>query len=225
MVVVAERPRVVAAAPMARAEQPGHAVQQAGKRLLDIAGAGAALCALSPLLVASALAVKLTSPGPTLYRWPIAGQHGRPLVSYKFRTMVVHADALKASLLAQNEMRGPVFKMRNDPRVTRIGKLLRKLSIDELPQLVSVLTGDLSLVGPRPPLQSEYVHFTPEQRGKLQVKPGLTCLWQISGRNRIVDFEEWLALDLAYIRDWNLLLDLKILLATIPAVLRGAGAS
>ncbi|HEY8744492.1 MAG TPA: sugar transferase, partial [Chloroflexota bacterium] len=174
---------------------------------------------------ASALAIKLTSPGPTLYRWPVVGQGGRPLVSYKFRTMVINADALKADLLAQNEMRGPVFKMKNDPRVTRIGKLLRKLSIDELPQLVSVLQGDLSLVGPRPPLQSEYRHFTPEQRRKLQVKPGLTCLWQISGRNRIVDFEEWLALDLAYIRDWNLLLDIKILLATIPAVLRGAGAS
>jgi lipopolysaccharide/colanic/teichoic acid biosynthesis glycosyltransferase len=225
MAAVAERPGAVAALPVAPAEQPGHAVQQAGKRLLDIVGASCALCALSPLLFASALAIKLTSPGPTLYRWPVVGQGGRPLVSYKFRTMVINADALKADLLAQNEMRGPVFKMKNDPRVTRIGKLLRKLSIDELPQLVSVLQGDLSLVGPRPPLQSEYRHFTPEQRRKLQVKPGLTCLWQISGRNRIVDFEEWLALDLAYIRDWNLLLDIKILLATIPAVLRGAGAS
>jgi lipopolysaccharide/colanic/teichoic acid biosynthesis glycosyltransferase len=122
-------------------------------------------------------------------------------------------------------MRGPVFKMKNDPRVTRIGRLLRKTSIDELPQLVSVLRGDLSLVGPRPPLQSEYRHFTPLPRRKLEVTPGLTCLWQVRGRNRIVDFEEWLAMDLAYIRDWNLLLDLKILLATIPAVLRGSGAS
>jgi lipopolysaccharide/colanic/teichoic acid biosynthesis glycosyltransferase len=139
--------------------------------------------------------------------------------------MVANADDLKADLIARNEMRGPVFKMKNAPRVTRIGRLLRKTSIDELPQLVSVLRGDLSLVGPRPPLQSEYRHFTPLQRRKLEVTPGLTCLWQVRGRNRIVDFEEWLAMDLAYIRDWNLLLDLKILLATIPAVLRGSGAS
>jgi lipopolysaccharide/colanic/teichoic acid biosynthesis glycosyltransferase len=139
--------------------------------------------------------------------------------------MVANADDLKADLIARNEMRGPVFKMKNAPRVTRIGRLLRKTSIDELPQLVSVLRGDLSLVGPRPPLQSEYRHFTPLQRRKLEVTPGLTCLWQVRGRNRIVDFEEWLAMDLAYILDWNLLLDLKILLATIPAFLRGSGAS
>lgn len=198
---------------------------RAAKRLLDVLIAAIVLLASSPILVGSALAIKATSLGPVLYRWPIVGQGGRPLRSYKFRTMVVNADDLKASLLAQNEMRGPVFKMKNDPRVTRIGRLLRKLSIDELPQLVSVLIGDLSLVGPRPPLQSEYRQFTPEQRQKLLVKPGMTCLWQVQGRNRIVDFDEWLALDLAYIRDWSLWLDIKILLATIPAVLRGSGAS
>lgn len=204
---------------------PRRAWERAAKRLLDIIGATAALAASSPLLVAAALAIKLSSPGPLLYRWPIAGRGGRPLRSYKFRTMVVDADALKADLLARNEMRGPVFKLADDPRVTRIGKVLRKLSVDELPQLVSVLAGDLSLVGPRPPLQSEYARFTPAQRRKLLVTPGLTCLWQVGGRNRIADFEEWLALDLHYIRHWSLGLDLKILLRTIPAVLRGAGAS
>lgn len=188
-------------------------------------GAGATLAGCSPLLVAAALAVKLTSPGPLLYRWPIVVRGGRHIRSYKFRTMVVNADALKEQLLVRNEMRGPVFKMRDDPRITRAGKLLRKLSIDELPQLVSVLIGDLSLAGPRPPLQSEYAHFTPEQRRKLVAKPGLTCLWQVSGRNRIVDFDDWLALDLQYIREWNLWLDIRILLRAIPAVLRGAGAS
>ncbi|MGI8915524.1 MAG: sugar transferase [Chloroflexota bacterium] len=200
-------------------------LERAAKRVLDLVGAGATLAGCSPLLVAAALAIKLTAPGPILYRWPIVVQGGRPVRSYKFRTMVPNADALKAQLLERNEMRGPVFKMQNDPRVTRIGTLLRRLSIDELPQLVSVLNGDLSLVGPRPPLQSEYRHFTVGQRGKLQVKPGLTGLWQVSGRNRISDFEEWLALDFAYIRDWSLLLDLKILLATVPAVLHGAGAA
>lgn len=199
--------------------------QVATKRALDIAGALAGLTVTSPLLVAATLAIKLSSPGPVLYRWKIAGQYGRPLTSYKLRTMVVNADALKAQLLAQNEMRGPVFKLRRDPRVTRIGRILRKTSIDELPQLVSVLKGELSLVGPRPPLQTEYAQFSTVQRQKLAVKPGLTCLWQISGRNQIADFDAWLALDLEYIQRWNLLLDLEILLKTVPAVLRGAGAS
>ena len=199
--------------------------QLAVKRLIDVAGAAALLVLLSPILAAAAVLVKATSPGPLLYRWRIAGQRGVPLVSYKFRTMVVNADALKAALLAQNEMSGPVFKLKRDPRVTRGGRLLRKLSIDELPQLVSVLKGDLSLVGPRPPLYSEYVHFTGTQRQKLLVKPGMTGRWQVSGRNNISDFDEWLALDFAYIQDWSLWEDLKILLATVPAVLRGSGAS
>ena len=203
----------------------GQQLGRVAKRLLDILGAGATLVGCSPLFVAAALAVRLTSPGPILYRWPIVVQGGRGLRSYKFRTMVVNADALKAELLARNEMSGPVFKMTDDPRVTRIGKLLRRTSIDELPQLISVLQGDLSLVGPRPPLQSEYALFTPEQRRKLAVKPGLTCLWQVRGRNRIADFDEWLALDLEYIRDWSLWLDIKILLCTIPAVLGRGGAS
>jgi lipopolysaccharide/colanic/teichoic acid biosynthesis glycosyltransferase len=200
-------------------------MQRTIKRGIDIIGATVLLAAGSPLLVGAGLAIKATSPGPLFYRWRVVGLGGRPLVSYKLRTMVVNADALKASLLVQNEMRGPVFKMAHDPRVTRIGKLLRKTSIDELPQLWSVLKGDLSLVGPRPPLQTEYAAFNTWQRQKMRVKPGMTCLWQVRGRNTIADFDDWVALDLEYIRTWSLLTDLKILLATIPAVLRGGGAS
>jgi lipopolysaccharide/colanic/teichoic acid biosynthesis glycosyltransferase len=139
--------------------------------------------------------------------------------------MVPNADALKARLMASNEMSGPVFKMRRDPRITAIGRFLRKFSLDELPQLWSVLKGDMSLVGPRPPLQSEYTVFTEQQKRKLEVKPGITCLWQISGRNDISDFDDWVRLDLQYIRDWSLWLDIKVLLLTIPAVLRGRGAA
>ena len=199
--------------------------QRSGKRLMDIVVAGGALIALSPVLAAIALTIKATSPGPILYRWRVVGQAGRPFAGYKFRTMVVNADTLKPRLLAANEMTGPVFKMRNDPRITPVGRVLRKYSLDELPQLWSVLKGDMSLVGPRPPLQTEYAHFTERQKQKLAVKPGITCLWQISGRNNIWDFDEWIRLDLAYIENWSLWLDLKILLKTIPAVLSHRGAS
>lgn len=194
------------------------------KRWLDIALSATALLVTSPVLVAAGIGVKASSPGPMLYRWRIVGERGRPLTSYKFRTMVPGADALKATLLQQNEMSGPVFKMKDDPRVTRFGRILRKTSIDELPQLWSVLKGELSLVGPRPPLQSEYLHFTLQQRQKLAVKPGITCLWQVNGRNVVAEFDQWLAMDLEYIQNWTLWLDVKVLLATIPAVLRGVGA-
>jgi lipopolysaccharide/colanic/teichoic acid biosynthesis glycosyltransferase len=197
--------------------------QLALKRLLDVVGAGALLVLLSPFLVIIALAIKLTSPGPVFYRWRVVGQGGRPFTGYKFRTMVVNADELKAQLLAQNEMQGPVFKIRDDPRITRVGRFLRKFSLDELPQLWSVLKGDMSLVGPRPPLQSEYEHFTNFQRQKLAVKPGMTCLWQIYGRNEIQSLDEWVRLDLEYIRRRSLWLDLQILCLTIPAIIRGTG--
>jgi len=180
---------------------------------------------LSPLLAAIAAAVRLTSEGPILYPWRVAGQGGRPFTGYKFRTMVPNADALKADLMGRNEMSGPVFKIKGDPRITPIGRILRKFSLDELPQLWSVLKGDMSLVGPRPPLQTEYQHFTERQKSKLAVKPGITCLWQISGRNEIADFDDWVQLDLQYIQHWSLWLDLKILLLTVPAVLRGRGAA
>ncbi len=206
-----------------RAERRGP--QQAAKRLLDVAAAGSGLLALSPLLAGIAAGIKLTSPGPVWYRWPVVGKHGRPLKhTYKFRTMVVNADALKAQLRQFNEKTGPVFKMKNDPRVTPIGRVLRKYSLDELPQLWAVLMGEMSLVGPRPPLQSEFEQFTDAQKQKLAVKPGITGLWQVSGRSEIPDFDTWVQLDLEYIERWSLWLDLKILLRTVPAVLRGAGA-
>jgi lipopolysaccharide/colanic/teichoic acid biosynthesis glycosyltransferase len=195
------------------------------KRALDVALAATLLVLFLPLLCAIGLAVRLSSEGPIFYRWRVVGQGGRPFTGYKFRTMVADADALKARLQGANEMSGPVFKIRSDPRVTPVGRFLRRSSLDELPQLWSVLKGDMSLVGPRPPLQSEFPHFTPWQRQKLLVKPGITCLWQVRGRSQISDFDEWVRLDLEYIERWSLWLDLKILLLTIPAVLLARGAS
>lgn len=203
----------------------GNRQQRALKRAADITIAGMGLVVLAPLFALLALAVKVTSPGPILYRWPVVGLGGRHLISYKFRSMVANADELKEELSAQNEMTGPMFKMKNDPRVTGVGRIMRKFSLDELPQLWSVFKGDMSLVGPRPPLQKEYALFSPWQKQKLFVKPGITCLWQVSGRNEIHDFDEWIQLDLAYIRDWSLWLDINILLKTIPAVFRSRGAS
>jgi len=197
--------------------------QRAVKRALDVVIAAGVLILSSPALLVIALVIKLTSPGRVLYPWRVVGQGGRPFRGYKFRTMVENADQMKTELLEQNEMRGPVFKLAADPRVTPFGRALRKFSFDELPQLWSVLKGDMSLVGPRPPLASEYAQFTAYQKQKLAVKPGLTCLWQISGRNEIRDLDEWVRLDLQYIQHWSLWLDLKILLLTIPAVLRGTG--
>jgi len=197
--------------------------QSTVKRAVDFLVASCALVVLSPILAGIAVGVKLSSPGSVFYRWRVVGQGGHPFTGYKFRTMVENADVLKAGLLAQNEMRGPVFKMQDDPRITPFGRVLRKYSLDELPQLWSVVKGDMSLVGPRPPLQSEYKSFTSYQKQKLAVKPGLTCLWQISGRNEIRDLDEWVRLDLEYIKHWSLWLDLKILLATVSTVLRGTG--
>lgn len=193
------------------------------KRGIDVAGSGSLLLVLSPVLLILAVIVKMDSPGAILYRWRVVGQGGRPFLSYKFRSMVANADALKSQLESSNEMTGPVFKVTSDPRVTRAGKWMRRYSLDELPQLYSVLKGDMSLVGPRPPLLSEYLRFSAFQRKKLQVKPGITCLWQISGRNRISDFDQWVRLDLEYIRHWSLWLDLKILLRTVAAVCSGSG--
>ena len=194
------------------------------KRLTDIVAGMLLLALLSPLLIVVALAVVATSGLPVLYRWRVVGLGGRPFTGFKFRTMVKNADQLKTALVEHNEMTGPVFKVRDDPRVTPVGRVLRKYSLDELPQLWSVLKGDMSLVGPRPPLQSEWLHFEEWQRRKLSVKPGMTCLWQISGRNEINDFDEWVKLDLEYIDNWSLWLDIKILLKTIPAMLFGRGA-
>jgi len=202
-----------------------YSIQRIIKRLADVMIAGSLLVLLSPLLGAIALIVRHTSGSPVLYRWQVVGQYGLPFTSYKYRTMVPNADELKPLLMANNTMGGPVFKMPDDPRITPVGRLLRRYSLDELPQLWSVLKGDMSLVGPRPPLQSEYARFTEAQRQKLAVRPGITCLWQVSGRNNVQDFDEWVRLDTQYIREWSLWLDFKILLRTIPAVVRATGAS
>ena len=193
------------------------------KRSLDVAVAGTALVLLSPLLILIMIVVRLTSPGPMFYRWRVVGKNGVPFCGYKFRSMYRDADQRKAQLLAENEMSGPVFKMTNDPRVTPLGRFLRKFSLDELPQLWSVVKGDMSLVGPRPPLETEYAQFTPFQKLKLSVKPGITCLWQVEGRNEVKDFDEWVKLDLEYIRSWSLWLDFKILMKTLTAVVVGTG--
>ncbi len=206
------------------ASRPGWRAKLAMKRTLDVLGALLGLVLLSPLLLLVAVLVRATTPGPILHRLEHLGLRGRPFIGYKFRTMVSNADALKAGLLQHNEMSGPVFKMRRDPRVTGLGSFLRKYSLDELPQLWNVLRGDLSLVGPRAPMATEFARFEPWQRAKLAVKPGLTCLWQVNGRSRIKEFDRWVRLDLEYIQNWSLGLDLQILLRTIPAVLRGDGA-
>jgi len=196
------------------------------KRALDCMLSAILLVIFSPLFLLIGLAVKLTDPrAPVLYSWHVLGKNGKPFVGYKFRTMVPNADELKRKMLEFNEMQGPVFKMRNDPRTTNLGRILRKLSLDELPQLYSVLKGDMSLVGPRPPSSKEAEGFEFWQRRKLSVTPGISCLWQINGRNEIHKFSEWVRLDLQYIQTASFLLDLKIILLTIPAVLSARGAS
>ena len=195
------------------------------KQMMDFVGALVLLMIFSPVLLVATLAVKMTSPGPIFFRQQRSGLNGRPFVLYKFRTMVTNAEQLKHELAAMNEMSGPVFKLSNDPRVTRIGRFLRKFSIDEFPQLINVLRGEMSLVGPRPLPVAEVKRFNDlAHRRRLSVKPGLTCLWQISGRNNVKDFKDWVRLDLEYIDNWSLWLDCKILCRTVPVVLVGTGA-
>jgi exopolysaccharide biosynthesis polyprenyl glycosylphosphotransferase len=194
------------------------------KRVLDVAGASMLLAILSPLLLGIGILVKLTSPGPMIFRQERAGFHGRRFWMYKFRTMIAGADRLRPQMEHLNEMSGPVFKVTDDPRLTAAGRILRKMSLDELPQLFNVLVGDMSLVGPRPLPVYEARRIKGEQRRRLAMRPGITGLWQVSGRNA-VDFEEWMRMDLYYVDRWSLALDLKILLRTIPVVLRAEGAS
>jgi lipopolysaccharide/colanic/teichoic acid biosynthesis glycosyltransferase len=201
----------------------GSPARLALKRMIDILGAAILLISLSPLLLILAVVVRLGSPGPIFYRWMVVGRSGMPFLSHKFRSMVSNADDLKAKLEGLNEMTGPVFKVTRDPRITPAGSWMRRYSLDELPQLYSVLKGDMSLVGPRPPLQSEYRLFTDFQKQKVAVKPGITCLWQVSGRNQVNDFDQWVHLDLEYIRRWSLWLDIKILCKTVAAVFSGSG--
>jgi exopolysaccharide biosynthesis polyprenyl glycosylphosphotransferase len=194
------------------------------KRLMDIVGAGGLLLATSPILIAAAIAIKLTSPGPVIFSQARYGYHRRRFRILKLRTMVVNAEVLQAQLEHKNELGGPVFKIKEDPRVTKVGAFLRKTSIDELPQLWNVLMGDMSLVGPRPLAVRDVLKIEDSaQLRRFSVLPGITCIWQMSGRNN-TDFENWIRQDLEYIDTWSLLLDIKILLGTVPAVLWGKGA-
>lgn len=193
------------------------------KRTMDVVIAGIMLVLLLPLMLLTALLIKITMPGPALFSQKRSGRHGKIFNLFKFRSMVVDAEEARSSLEAHNEAEGPVFKMKNDPRITRLGGLLRKFSIDELPQLWNVLKGDMSLVGPRPPLPAEVEKYEPWQRRRLEMRPGLTCIWQVSGRNKIA-FDDWMKLDLYYVDNWSIWLDIKILLRTIPAVLTCEGA-
>src|ERR1700737_1591376 len=203
---------------------PSNETQLAFKRLLDVGVSVLLLTLATPIIVLAAIAIKLTSPGSVLFKQERIGLNGRIFTLYKFRTMIENASQRREEVNHLNQMTGPVFKAAADPRVTTVGRILRKFSLDELPQLWNVLRGDMSLVGPRPPIPEEVRSYHRWHRRRLSMKPGLTCLWQISGRNN-VDFDRWMKLDLQYIDNWSPSLDLKILLRTIPAVLSGRGAS
>ena len=194
------------------------------KRAMDIVGSGVGLILLSPVYLGIALAIKLTSPGPVIFSQTRVGRYGRHFKFYKFRSMYIDAEERKAELLAQNESKdGVIFKMKDDPRITKIGKLLRRTSMDELPQLWNVFIGDMSLVGPRPPVPKEVQEYTLEDRKRLDVIPGITCLWQIMGRSEI-PFHEQVRLDKEYILAQSVWKDIMILLKTVPAILGGKGA-
>jgi exopolysaccharide biosynthesis polyprenyl glycosylphosphotransferase len=195
------------------------------KRVFDFVFSGMLLVLLAPLFFVVAVLVKCTSPGSILFRQTRVGLNKRQFQIYKFRTMVANAEQIQEELLPMNEMAGPVFKISNDPRVTALGRVLRKTSIDELPQLFNVLMGEMSLVGPRAMSLRDYQLFDQDwQRRRFSVKPGITCLWQVNGRSSI-PFEKWMELDMQYIDKWSLWLDFKILARTVPAVLRGTGAA
>jgi exopolysaccharide biosynthesis polyprenyl glycosylphosphotransferase len=199
------------------------AYQEALKRLMDMILASLGLLAALPILLAIAIAIRLDSPGPAIFVQERVGLHGRRFRFFKFRSMFVNAEQRLAELQAQNEIDGPVFKMRNDPRVSRVGTFLRRTSLDELPQLVNVLKGEMSLVGPRPPLPREVEQYRPGDAVRLSVKPGLTCLWQIRGRSN-VGFDKWMEYDREYVRTMSLWLDVQILLRTVWVVVSCRGA-
>lgn len=193
------------------------------KRAIDVVGAIFGLIVLAPIFLIAALAVVFTSPGPALFSQKRVGRKGQEFNCYKFRSMQTDAEDQLEHLSEHNETTGPVFKIRNDPRVTPVGRLLRRSSMDELPQLWNVLRGEMSLVGPRPPIPEEVSQYSMRDLQRLAVKPGITGLWQVSGRSDI-DFDTWVEMDLRYIETWSLALDLKLLLLTIPAVFSGKGA-
>ncbi len=193
------------------------------KRALDLALALITLLLAWPLMLLIALAIRLESPGPVIYRQVRVGRYGRPFIIYKFRTMIEGADALQDTLRPFNEVQGPIFKMRDDPRVTRVGRILRRTSLDELPQIFNILRGEMSWVGPRPAIPEEVAHYEPWHHRRLEALPGLTGLWQVSGRSEL-SFDEMVRLDIYYCENWTFWMDLVILLRTIPAVLSGRGA-
>jgi len=193
------------------------------KRAIDVLGSVVLLLLMLPVLLATALAIRLSSPGPALFTQDRIGKDGRTFRIIKFRSMHAGAHEAKTALAHLNEATSPAFKLRSDPRITRVGRVIRRLSIDEIPQLLNVLRGDMSLVGPRPPLPEEYETYGPRERQRLSVVPGLTCIWQVSGRSD-VDFATWVDMDLEYIEQWTVRRDLQLLLKTIPAVLTGRGA-
>lgn len=194
------------------------------KRGIDIIGAGSGLLLLSPVIAIVSCAVKFTSKGPIFFSQKRVGKNGQLFDMYKFRSMVVNAEELKEKLANQNEMSGPMFKMKDDPRVTKVGKFIRKTSLDELPQLWNVLKGDMSLVGPRPSLPKEVKQFEKWMYKRLTVKPGLTCYWQVSGRNNI-DFQDWMKLDISYVEDRNLWIDIKLIFKTVLVLFGDKNAS
>lgn len=193
------------------------------KKILDIIFSIVLIIIFIPIYAIISILIKFSSKGPILYEWNVIGQNGIPFKSWKFRTMMVNADEIKISLTDKNEMIGPVFKMENDPRITKLGKTLRKYSLDESIQFFSVLRGDMSLVGPRPAGPIELKNYKDWQRRRLSVRPGLTGPWQVSGRNKVNHFDDWVKLDLEYIDNWSIWLDVKILFKTIPAAFKGTG--
>jgi lipopolysaccharide/colanic/teichoic acid biosynthesis glycosyltransferase len=193
------------------------------KRCLDVVVAGLALVLLLPLFVAVAIAIKLDAPGPVIFRQMRAGRGARPFVFYKFRSMFVDAEQRRAELEARNEKDGPIFKIHDDPRITRVGRALRRWSIDELPQMWNILKGDISLVGPRSPTLNEVAAYERWQHRRLNVTGGITCIWQVSGRSQI-SFRDWMRMDMQYVKRCCLWLDLTLLARTVPAVLSGRGA-
>ena len=195
------------------------------KRLIDILGSGFGLIILSPVFLIVAIAIKFEdSKGSVLFSQKRVGQYGKEFNMYKFRSMVSNAEELKAKLMEQNEMSGPMFKMKHDPRITKVGKFIRKTSIDEFPQLINILKGEMSLVGPRPSLPKEVAKFETWMLERLEVKPGLTCYWQVMGRNDI-DFEDWMKLDIKYVHDRNFWLDIKLIFKTFFVLFGDESAS
>jgi len=196
-------------------------IQRWGKRAFDVIFSIGALLAWSPILIGIAILIKFTSPGPIIFKQLRIGRNMRPFYIYKFRTMISDAGQIQKSLMKTNEAIGPVFKMKNDPRVTQLGKFLRKTSLDEFPQFVNVLIGNMSIVGPRPPLPNEVNCYKTWQRKRLTVKPGITCLWQVTHKKNDMSFDEWAKLDLKYIDEHSFKLDLYITFLTIKAMLYG----